>query len=84
MDFMVSANITKCGHMFCERCLFESCLFNKDCPVCRKAIRQQIPHPCPMMDGLIKSYLEQSSMNKEQKNYLSRKEKLAQWKQEKT
>ena len=84
MDFMVSATTTLCGHMFCERCIFEWNLFNKECPICRQPVRHEVPHPCPMMNSLIESYLDQSTMKKEKEAFLLRKRRIDLWKSNKT
>ena len=84
MDLITRAVITLCGHCFCERCLFEWNLFNKECPVCRQAIRKEPPHPCPMMNSLIESYLEQSTMIKDNENHQIKKQKFEEWKIAKT
>ena len=83
MDFMISATTTLCGHMFCERCIFEWNLFNKECPICRRPIRQEPPHPCPMMNNLIESYLQQPLMKKESENFAARKLKFNAWRESK-
>lgn len=83
MDFIVSAVVTLCGHTFCERCILEWNLFNKDCPVCRQQVRSEAPHPCPMVDALVNSYLEQPAMVKEREVYRSRTKQLQEWKDSK-
>jgi len=80
---MVSATIELCGHMFCERCIFEWHLFNKDCPICRKAVRDEPSYPCPMMNALVESYLQQPSMKKELDAFLDKKQRIEFWKQSK-
>eukprot|EP00826_Nyctotherus_ovalis_P033713 TRINITY_DN2745_c0_g1_i6.p2 TRINITY_DN2745_c0_g1~~TRINITY_DN2745_c0_g1_i6.p2 ORF type:complete len:120 (-),score=29.34 TRINITY_DN2745_c0_g1_i6:691-1050(-) len=80
MDFMVGAVVTLCGHTFCERCILEWNLFNKDCPVCRQQIRSETPHPCPMMDALVTSFLEQGQMEQERGVYRRKMGELKEWK----
>lgn len=83
MDFMVGSVVTLCGHTFCERCIFEWNLFRKDCPVCRQHIRNETPHPCPMVNALVISYLELSSMTKERETHKARMRQLQEWKESK-
>jgi len=80
MDFTIGASTTLCGHMFCERCISEWMLFNKDCPVCRRHVRTEAPYLCPMMNSIIESYLDQSELKKERENYKDRKERYIVWK----
>ncbi len=84
MDFMISATTTQCGHMFCERCIFEWNLFNKDCPICRQPVRHEVPHPCPMMNTLIEGYLQQPTMKKDLDGFVARRIRFVQWKTSKT
>lgn len=84
MDYMVAAATTLCGHMFCERCIFEWLLFNKDCPVCRQTVRNEPPHNCSVMDGVVELYLTQKKLEKEKKNYEEKREKHIKWKGERT
>eukprot|EP00826_Nyctotherus_ovalis_P064972 TRINITY_DN953_c0_g1_i8.p1 TRINITY_DN953_c0_g1~~TRINITY_DN953_c0_g1_i8.p1 ORF type:complete len:167 (+),score=19.49 TRINITY_DN953_c0_g1_i8:203-703(+) len=80
MDFVADAATTLCGHTFCEYCLFEWALFNKDCPVCRQGVRQEAPYPCPTIDVLVEVYLSQPSMKGEREAFATRKQQLANWK----
>lgn len=84
MDFLAGAAITLCGHAFCERCIFEWTLFNKDCPVCRQRVRQETPCACSMVDSLVESYLQQPAMERERENFGRRKLQLAEWKAART
>lgn len=80
LDLMLSATVTLCGHTFCERCIFEWNVFNKDCPVCRQSVRHEVPCSCVMIDSLIESYLELPSKAKEREKFRERKEVFEEWK----
>ncbi len=84
MDYMVSATTTPCGHMFCETCIFEWNLFNRECPICRQSDRRETPHPCPMMNTLVEGYLQQPALGKDLDSFLARRRKFEQWKDNKT
>jgi len=84
MDFFVGAVTALCGHTFCERCLFEWALFNKDCPVCRQKVKQEAPYSSLMIDSLVQSYLDQSSLNTERETLKIKKQELNKWKASRT
>lgn len=83
MEPMIYTNTTQCGHMFCEYCISEWNLFNRECPLCRHPLKQSILNPCPMMDSVIEAYVEKSMQKKDWENYLERKVKVEKWKESK-
>ena len=52
-SLITNAYITKCGHMFCEKCLFESTLYNSNCGLCRKPIGVCSSLPVKVMDKMV-------------------------------
>ena len=58
LDFIVSAVTTKCGHSFCEICLFDYLMYFSKCPACPLILRHCNDFGASkMMDNLIENLL---------------------------
>jgi hypothetical protein len=53
MDLIVSCRTAVCGHSFCEECITESLLRKRECPICRKDIRQWVLNKNEIIDTAV-------------------------------
>ena len=83
MDYILSPITTPCGHIFCEFCLEESRVMNKECPICRRSSKMNGPCPLPLLGQLVKAYLQQSEYKDDRERYQRRLQQLAEWKERK-
>jgi hypothetical protein len=80
LDLIVSSVTTKCGHSFCEICLFDYLAFFAKCPSCPRRLRHSNHFgACKEMDNLIDRVLRQIGNRDMVSKYLSRVEDNKNW-----
>jgi hypothetical protein len=75
-EYLISNITTKCGHSFCEDCLYRSLIYSPHCPLCRSKLGNSF-FPCKAIDNLISAELSDSK-----KDYYDRRiKKCNDWKE---
>lgn len=79
-DLIVSSVTTKCGHSFCEICLFDYLAFFAKCPSCPRRLRHSNHFgACKEMDNLVDKILRSQRDKELTTRYLSRVEENKIW-----
>ena len=74
---MIDPTDTLCGHTFCNKCLFDSYLQKRRCPVCRSTTNSRLDFKNKSLKALIPKFVSKyESMTKE---YEDRMKKNEEW-----
>lgn len=80
MDLIVSSVTTKCGHSFCEICLFDYLTLFAKCPLCARRLRHSNSFgACKEMDNMIDKMLKESGDEELLTEYRERVQRNKSW-----